>query len=351
MKKTHFWSHLLCIILLLSSSFFVKAQDKKLEVAIIGFYNVENLFDTINDPLKNDEEFLPEGSYKWTSEKYLEKPDRLAEVISKIGKNINGFGPHIVGLSEIENEAVIQDLINTPPLDKMNYGIVHYDSPDRRGVDVGLIYQKNNFKVIGSSSHQIISEIPNFLSRDQLLVHGSMNGEEMYIIVNHWPSKRGGEKRSEPRRIEAAQLTKYLSDSLHAINPKVNILIMGDFNDNPNANSILKTLKPVKKKSKVKEGDLYNPMLPLYNEGIGSYAYQDTWSLIDQIIVSHNLISQDYKTYTLHSARVFNDTFLQTKFGTFKGYPWRSYGGGNYNGGYSDHYPVYLVLARKPKIQ
>ncbi|MDD2413364.1 MAG: endonuclease/exonuclease/phosphatase family protein, partial [Bacteroidales bacterium] len=142
-----------------------------------------------------------------------------------------------------------------------------------------------------------------------------------------------------------------LSDSLHALNPNVNILIMGDFNDNPNANSILKILKPVKKKSKVQEGDLYNPMLPLYNEGIGSYAYKDTWSLIDQIIVSHNLISQDYKTYTLHSARVFNDTFLQTKFGTFKGYPWRSYGGGNYIGGYSDHYPVFIVLARKPKIQ
>lgn len=351
MKKILLLLHSLYIVFFLFGSFSIYAQNDKFEVAIIGFYNVENLFDTINDPLKNDEEFLPEGANKWTSERYLEKLDRLAEVISKIGKDINGFGPNILGLSEIENINVIQDLINTPPLNKMNYGIVHYDSPDRRGVDVGLIYQKDNFKVIGSSSHRVISEIPDFITRDQLLVQGLLNGEEMYIIVNHWPSKRGGEKRSEPRRIEAAQLTKHLSDSLHAINPNVNILIMGDFNDNPNATSIVKYLKPVERKNKVKEGDLYNPMHSLYKEGIGSYAYRDTWSLIDQIIVSHNLISQDYKSYTLHSARIYNETFLQQKFGTFKGYPWRSYAGGNYIGGYSDHYPVYLILARRPKVQ
>lgn len=351
MNKIRLLAQLLCIILLLSSSFSIQAQENKFEVAIIGFYNLENLFDTINDPLKNDEEFLPQGANKWTSEKYLEKLGRLAEVISKIGKDINGFGPDILGISEIENINVIQDLINTPPLNKMNYGIVHYDSPDRRGVDVGLIYQKDNFKVTGSSSHRLTSEIPDFITRDQLLVQGLMNGEEMYIIVNHWPSKSGGEKRSEPRRIEAAKLTKHLSDSLHAINPNVNILIMGDLNDNPNATSIVKYLQPVEKKSKVKEGDLYNPMSGLYKEGIGSYAYKDTWSLIDQIIISHNLVNQDYKSYTFHSARVFNETFLQQKFGTFKGYPWRSYAGGNYIGGYSDHYPVYLILARKPKVQ
>ncbi len=350
MKNNKFLSFWLSAVLMLSVSIFAKAQDNKFEVAIIGFYNVENLFDTINDPLKNDEEFLPEGANKWTSERYKEKLDRLSEVISLIGKDVNGIGPDILGLSEIENVNVIQDLINTGPLKKMNYGIVHYDSPDRRGVDVGLIYRKDRFKVLGSSSHRIISEIPDFISRDQLLVHGKLSGEEMYIIVNHWPSKSGGEKRSEPRRIEAAKLSKHLSDSLLAINPDANIIIMGDLNDNPDAKSVAKILQAKGDKSKVKQGELFNPMYKMHKDGIGTYAFRDVWSMIDQIIISSNLMSRDYATYTLYSSRVFNDAFLQQKFGNFKGYPWRSFAGGAYIGGYSDHYPVYIILARRPKV-
>jgi predicted extracellular nuclease len=350
MKNIKFLFYWLSVALFLFVSVSAKAQDNKFEVAIVGFYNVENLFDTINDPLKNDEEFLPEGGNNWTSERYKEKLDRLAEVISQIGKDINGFGPDVLGLCEIENIHVIEDLINTKPLNSMNYGIVHYDSPDRRGVDVGLIYNKKRFKVIGSSSHKIVSEIPDFLSRDQLLVHGKLSGEEMYIIVNHWPSKSGGEKRSEPRRIEAAKLTKYLTDSLLTINPDANIIIMGDLNDNPDAKSVAKFLQAKGNKNKVKQGELFNPMYKMHRDGIGSYAFRDVWSMIDQIIVSSNLISRDYATFTLHSARVFNETFLQQKFGNFKGYPWRSFAGGAYIGGYSDHFPVYIVLARRPKV-
>lgn len=350
MKNIKFLFCWLSVVLFLIVSVSVKAQDNKFEVAIVGFYNVENLFDTINDPLKNDEEFLPEGANGWTSERYKEKLNRLAEVISQIGKDINGFGPDVLGLCEIENIHVIEDLINTKPLNSMNYGIVHYDSPDRRGVDVGLIYNKKRFKVIGSSSHKIVSEIPDFLSRDQLLVHGKLSGEEMYIIVNHWPSKSGGEKRSEPRRIEAAKLTKYLADSLLAINPDANIIIMGDLNDNPDAKSVAKFLQAKGNKNKVKQGELFNPMYKMHIDGIGSYAFRDVWSMIDQIIVSSNLINRDYATFTLHSAIVFNETFLQQKFGNFKGYPWRSFAGGAYIGGYSDHFPVYIVIARRPKV-
>ncbi len=341
------------IWLLIAAIFFISfnlsAQDKKYQVAIIGFYNIENLYDTINDPLKNDEEFLPNGANKWTSERYWIKLNMLSESISKIASDISKTGPTILGLSEIENIHVIEDLINMPLLKKLNYGIVHYDSPDRRGVDVGLIYQKSRFKVIGSSSHRLITPDTNFITRDQLLVQGLLDGEEIYIIVNHWPSKRGGEKRSEPKRVEAAQLTKHLSDSLHAINPKVNVIIMGDLNDNPNAKSIAKTLNAKGNKSEMKDGELFNPMWKLYKDGIGSYAYNDSWTLIDNIIISNNLLGEDYSSYKFFVAKVFNETFLQQKEGTFKGYPWRCYAGGNFIGGYSDHFPVYIILARNLK--
>lgn len=340
---------LLLSIFFLSSFISLKAQDKKYQVAIIGFYNLENLYDTINDPLKNDEEFLPNGANKYTSAVYLEKLSRLSEAISKIGADINKSGPTIMGFSEIENIHVIEDLINSPLLKKNNYGIVHYDSPDIRGVDVGFIYQKNRFKVIGSSSHRLVTADTNFITRDQLLVHGLLDGEEIYFIVNHWPSKRGGEKRSEPKRVAAAELTRHLSDSLHKINPKVNVVIMGDLNDNPNAKSIAKTLNAKGDKTQMKDGDLFNPMWKLYKDGIGSYAYRDSWTLIDNIIVSNNLLGTDFSTYKLFAAKVFNETFLQQKEGTFKGYPWRMMAGGTYIGGYSDHFPVFIILARNPK--
>lgn len=353
-SKIYFMTHQmrilwLTIIAILFASISLKAQDKKYQVAIIGFYNLENLYDTINDPLKNDEEFLPKGVNKYTSEIYLEKLSHLSEAISKIGADVNKSGPTIMGFSEIENIHVIEDLINMPLLKKNNYGIVHYDSPDIRGVDVGFIYQKSRFKVIGSSSHRLITADTSFITRDQLLVQGLLDGEEIYVIVNHWPSKRGGEKRSEPKRVAAAELTRHLSDSLHKINPKVNVIIMGDLNDNPNAKSIAKTLKAKGDKSEMKDGELFNPMWKLYKDGIGSYAYRDSWTLIDNIIVSNNLIGNDFSTYKLYVAKVFNETFLQQREGTFKGYPWRMMAGGSYIGGYSDHFPVYIILAKTPK--
>lgn len=330
------------------------AQNNKVEVAIIGFYNVENLFDTIDDPITIDEEFLPDGRYKWNSEKYLHKLEQLSFAISQIGKNVNNIGPTVLGLCEIENRLVIEDLIKQPLLKDLNYGIVHYDSPDRRGVDVGMIYQKDRFKVIGSSSHKVISADTNFLTRDQLLVHGLLDGEEMYFIVNHYPSKRGGEKRSLQKRIEAAELTRSLYDSLYALNPEVKMIIMGDLNDNPDAIPLSKTLQAKGKISDVKPGELYNAMFPLYRNGIGSYAWRDTWSMLDNFILSYALLEtednkNENKGYQLYAAKVMNDSFLIQKSGKFKGYPFRSNAGANYIGGYSDHFPVYLILSRKPK--
>jgi hypothetical protein len=244
---------------------------------------------------------------------------------------------------------VLQDLTNTEPLKSLNYGYVHYDCRDKRGVDVGFIYQKNRFKVIGSKPFPLITSDTSFYTRDQLLVHGTLDGEEVYILVNHWPSRRGGEKRSAPKREAAAQLSRSIADSLMAINPSVKMFIMGDLNDDPIDASLTKHLKAKAKVEDVKTGDLFNPMYKLFSDGIGSLAYQDSWNLFDQIVITSSLTGKDFSSYRLFGARIFNEEFLKQKSGAFAGYPFRTYVGGQFTGGYSDHFPAYLILAREVK--
>jgi len=339
----------LTLALIFLISFTLYAQDKKLNIAIVAFYNVENLYDTIDDPIKNDNEFLPEGTQKWDTDKFNLKLQRISEVISKIGQDVVPDGPAVLGLSEIENRDVIERLVSTENLKSKNYGIVHYNSPDRRGVDVALIYQKNRFELEGSKPFRLISSDTSFRTRDQLLVWGKLDGEEMYFLVNHWPSRSGGEQRSAPRRKEAALLAKHITDSLLAANPNTKIFIMGDLNDDPTNASILKHLNAKGNLEDVKEGGLYNPMYKLFKNGVGSNAYRDAWDLFDQIIVSYPLTGNDYSSYKLIKAKVFNEPFLQQKTGTFTGYPWRTAAGGQYIMGYSDHFPAYGILGREAK--
>ncbi len=328
----------------------VTAQEKKkYQIAIVAFYNLENLYDTLNDPNTNDEEFTPDGLNKWTGERYNLKLNNMASTISKIGESTVKGGPAFIGVSEIENVTVLNDLVNTEPLKSLNYGVVHYDSPDKRGVDVGFLYQKNRFKVIDSKSFPLITEDTAFYTRDQLLVHGFLDNEEMYILVNHWPSRRGGEKRSAPKREAAAKLCRHIADSLMAINPEVKMFIMGDLNDDPTDASLIKHLKAKIKIEDVSKSDLYNPMYKLFKSGVGSLAYQDSWNLFDQIIVTSALTGKDFKSYKLFGARVFNEDFLQQKTGAYAGYPFRTYVAGQFTGGYSDHFPTYLILARDTK--
>jgi len=205
------------------------AQDKT-KAACIAFYNLENLFDTIDDPRTNDAEFLPGGTNHWTSERYLTKLSNMAFVISKIGGEIIKGGPTLLGVSEIENKGVLEDLINTPPLKGLGYGIVHYDSPDKRGVDVALLYKKAAFKVVNTTSNRLtMPGKTDWFSRDQLVVSGELDGEMIHIIVNHWPSRGAGPEY----RAAAAALSKKLTDSLQQINPDAKVFIMGDLNDDP----------------------------------------------------------------------------------------------------------------------
>ena len=321
---------------------FLQAQ----KTAVIGFYNVENLYDTEKDPIADDSEFLPDGANQWTEERYHQKLKNLAYAISEIGKEKGGVV--VLGMSEIENQRVLNDLVAQESLKPLKYNVAHHDGPDYRGVDVAFIYQSERFEFIAQKPHTLtIPDNPRFRTRDQLLLVGVLDKTDtLYLIVNHWPSKRGGEARSAPLRMAAANLTRSIVDSLLAINPNAKILIMGDLNDNPNAKSILTGLNAKEKIADVKPSDIYNPMIKMYKDGIGSYAYRDSWDLIDQIMVSYGLLHSKTNSYKYVSAAVFSPNFLLTKSGSFQGYPFRSYAGGNYAGGYSDHFPVYVILQK-----
>ncbi len=326
----------------------IQAQkQEKFRAVCVGFYNVENLFDTIDQPEVNDAEFTPAGSSAWNTFRYNEKLNNLATVIFGIATDITPDGLAVLGLSEIENRQVVEDLLKTAPLNKREYAIVHYDSPDRRGVDVGLIYQPKYYKVTNTASYRLtIKEMPDFLSRDQLLVSGYLDGEMVHFIVNHWPSRRGGEQASRPLRNAAADLNKHIIDSIMAIDPQAKIIVMGDLNDDPVNPSVRQHLKATGNREHATGNRMYNPMEELYRKGIGSLAYQDSWNLFDQIIVSPGLARHQGRGWYLHSALVYNKEFLRQKSGSFKGYPFRTYAGGVYMGGYSDHFPVYAILAK-----
>jgi len=350
--KNDYWQLLkvlmVTFIVLSSVSGSFSQEERSYRIGCIGFYNLENLFDTENDTTINDEQFLPNGSYLWTEERYWEKQENMANVISQVGTDVTPDGLAILGISEIENRKVVEDLISMPLLKDRNYEIVHYDSPDRRGVDVGMIYQPKYFTVINSKSYRLrIEGNENFRSRDQLVVSGIFDGDTIYLIVNHWPSRYGGEKRSRHLRLAAAGLSRSIIDSILTISPQSKVILMGDLNDNPDDPSVKKQLKAKEKKDKLSGDELYNPMYELFKKGIGSNAWRDTWNLFDQIIVSQGLMGEDLTSYQFYKAMVFNKNFLTQSEGRYKGYPYRTYGGGAYMGGYSDHFPVYIYIIKE----
>ncbi len=318
------------------------------QVTSIGFYNVENLFDTINTPDVNDEDFTPKGLNKWDSKKYIEKLDRLAEVISLIGIDHTPDGPAVLGLAEVENKNVVYDLTQHARIKSRGYQIVHYDSPDKRGIDVALIYQPKYFKVESSSTHTLtIPEKDDFFTRDMLLVSGKFMGERTHFIVAHWPSRRGGEKRSSPLREAAGLLAKSIIDSITlAEGENAKVIFMGDLNDDPVNKSVRLNMNSKGNTAQVVTGSMFNPFEELYKKGIGSLAWQDTWNLFDQILMTPAYVLNQSGFY-FHKAFVFNKAFLTQKDGRFKGYPWRSFAGGSYLAGYSDHFPTFILLKKK----
>ena len=337
-----------CFVILLLFSFtnFSQAQKAQYKIATIAFYNLENLFDTIDEPNVKDEEFTPQGSKQWNTKKYFHKLNHMADVIVQIGVDKATEPPAILGVSEIENINVLKDLVNTPKLKPFDYHIIHYDSPDRRGVDVALLYRPKYFKVKSSKSIRLtVPDKPDFKTRDQLLVSGLLDGEQFYFIVNHWPSRYGGEKRSRPLRNAAADLCRSIADSLLKIDPNAKVIMMGDLNDDPVDPSLKIHLKATDDKQKLSEGYFYDPMITLYKKGIGSLAYHDSWNLFDNMIMTPALLKDS--GYHFYQAHIFNKKFMTNEEGRYKGYPFRTFVGNNFMGGYSDHFPAYIFLVKK----
>jgi hypothetical protein len=337
------------ILILLALLSGVNAQHT-VRAGVIAFYNLENLFDTIDTPAVLDEEFTPDGPNKWTGERYLEKINNMALAISRIGED-DGWkgGPAILGVSEIENRSVLEDLVAHPLLKDSNYQIVHYDSPDLRGVDVALLYRPRFFSVTSSASASLDlrnDDGERVYTRDQLVVSGVFDDEPMSFIVCHWPSRSGGELTTRPRRDAAATLARRLVDSLLAIDAQAKIFVIGDLNDDPTDESLRKYLRASGNAYRLKDGELFNTMYPLFRKGIGSLYYRDGVNLFDQIIITPSLLGNDFSSYKFLHARVFNAPFLVQKDGQYKDYPLRSFVGTVWQGGFSDHFPVYVMIVK-----
>jgi endonuclease/exonuclease/phosphatase family metal-dependent hydrolase len=329
----------------------IQAQ-KQFKAHTIAFYNVENLFDTINDPLKFDDDRTPDGRDKWTYKIYRDKLAKTAKVIADIGSDLTKNAPVVIGLSEIENRYVLEDLVKEPQLLPFNYGIIHFDSPDERGIDVALLYQRHIFAPENFSKHFLElydndDPTDRDYTRDQLLVSGKLEGETFHFIVNHWPSRSGGEERSRSKRLAAAALNKKIIDSLFNLDPQAKIMTMGDFNDDPTNESIRKVLNAKVNPEGLATTDLYNPMANMLKKGMGTLGYRDSWNIFDQIILSGSLLSKDFSSYRYYKAGIFNASYLIAKTGRYKGYPFRSYAEGGYTGGYSDHFPVYVHIIKE----
>lgn len=334
-------------LLIINSSAF--AQNKY-KVSIIGFYNLENLYDTINDPNKNDEEFLPSSVRQYNSHVYWDKLSRLADVISQMGTDITPDGLALLGVAEIENDTVLNDLVKQEKLRNRHLKYVHYNSPDIRGVDVGLVYNPKYFTPLYSNS--LFVKLPggakvSYFTRDILYVKGVMDGDTIHVFVNHWPSRSGGEERSMPGRAAAAATAKKVIDSLMAINIETKVVLMGDLNDDPISPSLTKVLGAKGKMKDVGPGQLFNPWVEMYKRGIGTLAYQDAWGLFDQIVVSHGWLNKEQDGYFFQKALIFNKDFLVQKTGRYRGYGKRTWDGNTYNYGYSDHFPTYTVFLKK----
>lgn len=322
---------------------------KKMQMFGVAFYNFENLFDTINNNGKYDLEFSPEGRNRWDGNKYRSKLQNLSYAISQMTTKATPMGPAVIGCSEIENITVLQDLVKQDAIKDWNLQIIHHDSPDARGVDVSLLYNPRFFRPIRTTNHRlVVPELPNFRTRDQMCVVGLLGGERVAIIVNHWPSRRGGSKESSRLREAAASLCKQISDSLMTVDPNIGIIIMGDLNDDPSDKSCAVTLGAVKNPSDCRPGGFYNPFWKKLDDGIGSYIYRGAWDLFDQIIINYNLL-EGRNGLKFRSAEVLNKEFLKQQDGQYKGYPLRTFSGGAWTNGYSDHFPTEIYLVKEVK--
>jgi len=351
------------IALLLFAFSFISFAEGARQNYVVGFYNLENLFDIYDDPAKNDEQFLPEGSNHWTETKYKKKISNMARVIAEMAKS-NGRCHTILGISEIENRLVIEDLISDPQIAGYNFQIIHYDGPDRRGVDVALLYNPRNFKVLetrsipftfGPNSDVSFSldaeQQARFRTRDILMVRGTIAGEMFAFFVCHLPSRVGG--KGGDLRSRGGEILYRESMALMDIYPDIKIVTMGDMNDDPTDESMAVFHRGKGKAEEVGKTDFFNPYVSMIKAGYGSLAYQGTWCLYDQELVNYNLLNAPQGTLKLqkigkagHYGYIFKRPFMTNQTGQYKDTPFRTFSGGAFIGGYSDHYPTFIVIGK-----
>ncbi len=317
----------------------------------VMFYNVENLFDTKHDSLKNDQDYLPGGFMNWSNWKYWEKQRNIGRVITAVGQMQS---PALVGLCEIENDSVVFDLTKRSPIRAQQYEYLVTNSPDLRGIDVALLYQRHQFKLIEKNEYELVRNEKDARPTRNILhaVGQVISGDTLDVFVCHFPSRYGGQLVSEGGRIDAAQLLRDKSDSLFAVRQNANIIIMGDFNDHPNDKSIFKVLKARSLNYNLSPHELYNMFFHRIKEkDFGTLKYQGNWGVLDQFIVSGNLlIEQKRVNINNNEAHIFNDDFLTEKDEKYGGIrPYRTYLGPRYMGGFSDHFPIYMDLNIEPQ--
>lgn len=306
----------------------------------IAFYNLENLFDTVNDPKTLDDDFTPDSTKHWNQKRLRNKIKKLSRVISEIGYEDIGFPPVLLGVAEVENREVLELLANSKLLKHKNYGIVHFDSHDERGIDTALLYRKEFFQVIDKHVHEVFvtnEQGERDYTRDVLHVRGSLKDETIHLLVNHWPSRRSGTEETAEKRMTTAKKNREIILKIQQETPEARILIMGDFNDDPSSASI----------QHLTFEHLYNPMATLLSQNEGSLNHAQTWHLFDQILITPNFLAMHDNSFQFEKAGIFNPNAIKTFKGPFKGLPFRTFGGRKYLGGYSDHFPVYGIFSIK----
>ena len=334
---------ILFLFLMLTVKAGLSQEKKTYSIRTIAFYNVENLFDTENDSLTFDDDRTPGGKDQWTNDRYEKKIANISKVLSEIGVGISKTSPDIIGLCEVENKSVVEDLIHHENLNDKNYGVIHFDSPDERGIDVALLYNPLHF--VPDTSYVI--ELPLYngeerkYTRDILFVKGMLDGEEMGFFVNHWPSRRGGQEASEPKRLQAATVLRTKIDSILIRDQNAKIVSMGDFNDYPNNNSMTEVMNC----EPGANHQLTNLTHRFHEDGIGTYNYRGEWGMLDQFIVSDGLLySQKGCAASDSNVVVFKEDWMLYFPKEGEPSPSKTYGGPNYYGGYSDHLPIRMTL-------
>lgn len=324
-----------------------RAQKKQVQVAAIAFYNLENFFDPEDDPNKADEDFTPEGSHHYTETVFREKTHNLATVLAQLGTAYTANGASLIGVAEVEDDRALKTLVSQPEIKNRHYRFIRFDGPDNRGINVALLYNPAHFKVLEAQPLPVNLEFAGSgHTRDVLLVHGVLLGDSVYVLVNHWPSRSGGEAASAPKRAAAAEVNKRATQQLLAKNPNAKIVIMGDLNDDPVSPSVAKVLGTTGNPQEAQPGGLYNPWLKYYRKGLGTLCYDDKWNLFDQIIVSGGWLSARNGHWQYYTSSIFDQDFLKTSFGKYRGYPHRSYSGTKWINGYSDHFPTIIYLIK-----